>query len=260
MSQPGESLDLFDPNVFLGPPSKGPRYATEDVPSLLAAMDNYGIRRALVTHTVAKWHDPATGNNRLMHELDNQDRLVGCWVVLPAGTGEVPEEKEQVDQLLDSGARAARLCPVEHRLSLESWEQEGLLGALGERRVPLLLDFDNRHWSERFPWGFIEWACRTHPDLPVIVLRQAQGDFRTLFILLDRCPNLIVEMSYLQGHDAINLMVDRWGPHRMVFGSGLPVWDPGLPITGLTYAGLSAEALAAVAGGTLQDLVEGCAI
>ena len=70
----------------------------------------------------------------------------------------------------------------------------------------------------------------------------------------------LVEMSYLQGHDAINLMVERWGPHRLVFGTGLPVWDPGLPITGLTYAGLSTEALAAVAGGTLQNLVEGCAI
>ena len=44
---------------------------------------------------------------------------------------------------------------------------------------------------------------------------------------------------------------ERFGPHRLVFGTGLPVWDPALPVAGLTYAGLASEAFAAVSGGTL---------
>ncbi len=252
--------ELFDANAFVGPLGTCPPGAPEDVPGLLAAMDTYGIARVLVTHSTAKWHDIATGNRRLTEELAGQDRLTACWTVMPASTGEVPEETEQVDQLLASGARVARLCPVAHRLSLEPWEVDRLLGALAERRVPLLLDFDNRHWSESRPWRFIEWACRTFPGLPVVLLRQGQADFRTLFILLDRCSNLIVETSYLQGHDAINLIAGRWGAHRLVFGTGMPVWDPALPIAGLTYAGLSPEALTAVARGTLQSLMEGCLV
>jgi predicted TIM-barrel fold metal-dependent hydrolase len=228
------------------------------VPGLLAAMDDFGIARALVTHTLAKWHDPVTGNDRLAREIAGQDRLTACRVVLPAATGEVPPETEQVDELLSSGARAARLCPVAHRLSTEPWELEPLLEALAGRRVPLLLDFDNVHWSEARPWRFIEWSCRAYPELPVVLLREAMGFFRTLFPLMDRCPNLVVEMSYLQGHDALRRMVDRWGAGRFVFGTGMPIYDPGMPIAGLAYAGLSPEAFAAVAGGTLRGLMEGC--
>ena len=248
---------FFDANVLLGPLPKRPLGAPEDVAGLLATMDDYGIARALVTHADAKWRDVAPGNARLTREIADQERLVPCFTVLPSSTGEVPPEPEQVGQLLAAGARAARLCPVEHRLSLESWEIGPLLGALAERRVPLLLDLDNVHWSEPRPWHFIESACREHPELPIVLLRESQSRFRTLFALLDRCDNLYVETSYLQGHDAINLMVGRWGAHRLIYGSGMPIFDPGLPITGVTYAGLSPDDLAAVSGGSLLRLLEG---
>lgn len=255
-------MPLFDANVLLGPLSQRPAGTAqpypETVPELLAAMDAYGLERALVTHTHAKWGHPIHGNERLCEEIAGEARLVACGVVLPAATGEVPPEAEQVQRLLAGGARAARLCPALHRLSLEPWEVERLLGALAERRVPLLLDSDNTHWSEARPWRFVEWACRTFPALPLVLLREPQSNFRTLFPLLERYPNLVVETSYLQAHDGIALLVERFGAHRLIFGTGLPVWDPGMPITGLTYAGLSAEALAAVAGGTLERLLEGC--
>jgi predicted TIM-barrel fold metal-dependent hydrolase len=251
-------LDLFDANILLGPLARQPRGAPEDVPSLLATMDSYGIARALVSHTYAKWHDVAEGNARLMEQIAGAARLAPCWVVLPAGTGEVPAEDEQIGRLLDAGARAARLCPVAHRLSLEPWEMESLLQALAAHRVPLLLDCDNAHWSEARPWRFIEWACRSYPSLPLVLLREPQANFRTLFPLLNRCPNLLVETSYLQAHDGIALLVERWGAHRLVFGTGLPAWDPGMAITGLTYAGVPHEGLTAIAGGTLHALLEGC--
>jgi len=256
-SSPSES-QLFDANVVVGPLPRRPPGAPESVPALLETMDRYGLATALVTHASAKWHDPALGNERLIRELSGQDRLIPCWVVLPASCGEVPPEAEQVQDLIASGARAARLCPVAHRLSLEPFEVDRLLGALEERRVPLLLDCDNVHWSEPRPWRFIAWACTTFPALPIILLREGQASFRALFALLDQYTNLVVETSYLQGHDAINLIVQRWGPSRLVFGTGLPLWDPALPITGLTYAGLSPVQREAVGGGTLRRLLEGC--
>ncbi len=249
---------LFDANILLGPMPLRPPGAPECRADLLSTLDCFGIVQGLVTHTLAKWHDVTTGNRRLTEEIAGDERLVACWVVLPSGTGEVPPEPQQVAQLLAAGARAARLCPVAYRLSLEPWEVDPLLAALADRQVPLLLDMDNRHWSEGRPWGFIERTCRTYPTLPLVLLREPQANFRTLFPLLDRCPNLVLETSYLQGHDAIRLIVERWGTQRLVFGTGLPVWDAALPLTGLTYAGLEPEALAAVGGGTLRHLLEGC--
>ena len=43
-----------------------------------------------------------------------------------------------------------------------------------------------------------------------------------------------------------------------MFGTGLPIWDPALPITCLTQAGLTPADLAAVAAGTLRALLDGC--
>lgn len=252
------SPPLFDANVLLGPLPLRPPGAPECRAALLTTLDRFGITHGLVTHTLAKWHDVVTGNQRLSEEIAGHERLAACWVVLPSGTGEVPAEPVQVAQLLAAGARAARLCPTAHRLVLEPWAVDPLLGALAERRVPLLLDMDNRHWSEERPWAFIERTCRTYPTLPLVLLREPQANFRTLFPLLDRCPNLVVETSYLQGHDAIRLIFERWGAERLVFGTGVPVWDPALPLTGLTYAGLPPEARAAVGSGTLRHLLEGC--
>jgi len=248
---------LLDANALLGPLPRRPLGAPENVPALLAVMDDYGIDRALVTHTYAKWHHPAEGNARLQREIGGQERLAPCWVVMPAATGEVAPEREQVAQLLDTGVRAARLCPVAHRLSLEPFEIAPLLEALAAGRVPLLLDCDNAHWSEPRPWRFVDWACRSYPNLPLVLLREPQSNLRTLFPLLEIHHNLYVETSYFQAHDGIALLAERFGPHRLVFGTGLPVWDPALPVTGLTYAGLSPEALAAVAGGTLEQLLAG---
>jgi predicted TIM-barrel fold metal-dependent hydrolase len=252
--------EVFDANVMVGPLARRPPGAPEDLAALSRVMDDYGLDRALVSHTYAKWYAPPAGNARLMEEIRGDDRYAACWVVLPSGTGEVAPEETQVADLLAGGARAARLCPVSHRLSLEPWEVDRLLGALAERRVPLLLDMDNGHWSEARPWRFVEWAGRTYPRLPLVLLREPQANLRTLFPLLDRCPNLIVETSYFQVHDGIALVAERWGADRLVFGTGLPFWDPGLPVTGLTYAGLSPQDLAGVAGGTLRRLMEGCLV
>jgi predicted TIM-barrel fold metal-dependent hydrolase len=252
-----EPVSLFDANAIVGPLALRQPGAPEDVPSLLATMADYGLGRALVTHTVAKWHYPPAGNDRLMREIVGHDQLAACWVVLPAATCEVPPETEQVTRLLAAGVRAARLCPTAHRLRLDSWVVDPLLGALAEHRIPMLLDFDTRHWSENLPWDDIERAARSFPSLPIVLVRLGHADVRSLFPLLDRCPNLYVETSYYQGHDGIRLLVERWGADRLIFGTGLPIWDPGLPITGLTYAGLAADDLRAVAGGTLDRLLGG---
>ena len=251
---------LFDANVFLGPIFLRHDDTPDDVPRLLAAMDENGISRALVTHGLAKWQHPAAGNKLVIEETKGVDRLVPCWVVMPSVTGELPPEREFVAELLDSGARAARLCTGMNRLTLEPFEIEALLEALAERRVPLFLDTNNRHWSEPRPWAFIEWAVRTYPTLPLVLLREPPANYRTLFTLMERHANLYIETSYFQGHDAIALVAERWGAERLLFGTGLPEWDPGMAITGLTYASFSVEERDTVASGSLQRLIDNCVV
>ena len=252
--------ELFDVNVSLGPVPQRPPGAPVDAAGLLALLDEYDIGRALVSHTVAKWHHPTDGNERLLEAIAGEPRLAPCWVVMPAATGEVPPETEQVAQLLAAGARAARLCPKTHGLVLEPWVIAPLAEALAAKRVPVLLDFDNAHYSEPRHWDFIAWLLEAYPDLPVILLRQSHADFRVLFPLMNRSPNLYVETSYLGGHSALIELVERYGAERFIFGTGLPVFEPALPITTLSYGGLDPAARAGIAGKSLQRLLDGCLV
>ncbi len=252
--------ELFDVNVSLGPLPQRPPGAPTDAAGLLALLDAYDIGRALVCHTVAKWHHPTDGNERLLRAIDGEPRLVPCWVVMPGATGEVPPEAEQVAQLLAAGARAARLCPKTHGLLLEPWVIAPLAQALAAKRVPLLLDFDNAHYSEPRHWDFITWLLMDFPDLPVILLRQSHAEFRVIYPLLERAPNLYVETSYLGGHSSLIELVERFGAERFIFGTGLPLFEPALPITTLSYGGLEPAARAAIAGQSLQRLLDGCLV
>src|SRR5688500_6153965 len=100
MTQSPQAASLFDANVLLGPLRRQSPAAPQDVPGLVGALDAYGVQRALVTHTLAKWHHPTIGNRRLLEEIAGHPRLIPCWVLLPAATGEVPSEAEQVTDLL----------------------------------------------------------------------------------------------------------------------------------------------------------------
>src|SRR5436309_828031 len=53
---------LFDANVLVGPLPRRPPSAPEDVAALGRVMDDYGLDRALVAHTYAKWFAPPAGN------------------------------------------------------------------------------------------------------------------------------------------------------------------------------------------------------
>jgi len=91
-----------------------------------------------------------------------------------------------------------------------------------------------------------------------VLLRQSHAEYRVLFPLLDQCPGIVLETSYLGGHDGLSLMVERWGAERLAFGTGLPLFEPGLPITALTYSGLTPAQQQMVGSGTVEHLLAGC--
>ena len=69
-----------------------------------------------------------------------------------------------------------------------------------------------------------------------------------------------METSYLGGHSALIELEGRFGAERFIFGTGLPVFEPALPITTLSYGGLDTEAREEIAGKSLQRLLDGCLV
>lgn len=246
---------LFDANCHLG--HAGGLSAPMDAAELVGALDQAGIAEALVTHSSAVAYDPAHGNELLREALTGNGRLCACWVVMPHHTGEMPEPQALVRQLLDAGARAARLYPK--RVGpLREYLYGPLLGVLQESRVPLLIDFELGHWGahmQAVDWDGLGWLLGRYPRLPVVLPRLGQAVDRMLLPFMDLHANLHLETSYYIGSGALERLAARVGAERLLFGTGMPRYAPGPAITLLTYSGLGEADKALVGAGNLRRLL-----
>ena len=240
---------VFDVNCAVGPwPTDRPRYET--VGGLLAEMERLGIERALVSHTLARTYDPVYGNRLLMEQIAGQEALLPCWTLLPPACGEMGSVDELLTQMSRAGVRAVRLYPAEHTYSLAEWQCGELFEALSERCYVVLLDLAQSNWGE------IERVCRTYPRLALVVTWVGYRQLRPLFALLGRYSNLYCDLSNLSTYLGIEEILDRFGSEQLVFGTGLPIADPGGPIARLFYTDAPPATLAEIAHGNIERLLD----
>jgi hypothetical protein len=252
---------LWDCNVFVGRRA-GRRYAPAydvDAARLITEMDRLGVAGAMTYHVLAHELAPALGNERLVVEVAGEPRLEPVWVVLPQHTGELPPGDRLVEEMTRHGVRMARMFPSAelsgHRFSLADWCAGTLLGALAEQRIPLILDFTLFRRGEP-PWETVWDVCRRHARLPVLLIGVQGRNNRTLYALLAELPNLLIETSGLNVHRGIEDVCRRFGPQRLVFGSGYPVQSMGGAVFQLQRAELDEDDRGLVASGTLRQLLD----
>jgi len=256
-------LAVFDSCVTLG------RSCMESVPESLTAenvlevMDKYDIAEALVQSNEARLVYPRSrGNQRLLGEVRGIARLHPVWVLEPPARSDAAEARKLVDEMLSAGVRAARLM-MGHVPPLH-WLWKDLCAALETHRVPCLLDFTPRMSAVTHcvPDGLmldkLREVCLAHPELPMILSHHSGGLglSSVTMPLMHRAPNLLIDTT---------AVVDYWrdvaadlGPDRVVFGSGMPFYDPAIFISNVQYdEHLDEPAKRMICGGNLRRLLEG---
>ncbi|MFQ6096735.1 MAG: amidohydrolase family protein [Armatimonadota bacterium] len=242
-------LPFFDCNARIGKWVNPRPTEFTDRESLLREMDNCGIGEALVYHATAREFSPAAGNEELMCELAGEDRLHPCWVLLPHATAEFPEPEVLVPEMIARGARAARLWPKHHQFVMNEATCGRLFSALEEHKVPLILDMGQTDWRE------LERIMRRHPAMPVIVLETFYRVDRYTYPLFESHENFYLETATYEVFGGIEAICERFGPERLVFGTGMPVRDPGGAVSPIIYADMDDEARRLVAGDNLRRLL-----
>lgn len=242
-------MPWFDANCLLGPQAAAPAEAWLDLDATIEALAAVGIDRALVTSAVARDYDPLAGNERLAGELAGRAGLVPCFVVLPPDTGEFPRGDALLAYLAAAGARAVRIYPRLHNFGIGARWTAGLFGPLAEAGIPVLIDATQADWPE------VDDVLSRHPALTLIICRPGYRLIRWAWPLLAAHCGLVLETSLWQACGGIEAVVERFGPERLVFGTGLPEAAPGGAVSMITYAQIAPEARAAIAGGTLERLL-----
>lgn len=258
-------LPFWDCHAAIGGWTVPPPGGLLDAAGLRRELAAAGIAGALVHHGLARDYDPGVGNDALLRELlgvsapglqppipsSQSPRLVPCATVLPHHTGEFPPPRDHLPRLIAQGVHAVRLYPKQHNFSLEDWCASELLAGLAAHRLPVSIDLAETTWSD------VHRVCAAYPDLPLIVTRVNYRQERFLYPLWERHANLYVDVSHFQAHRALEEAIARFGPDRLLFGTGLPFYAPGGPLFLVLRAETDDAARRAIAGHNLLRLLEG---
>lgn len=223
---------IIDINRILGP------IPTDEVPSedeagLVAELDRLRIDLACVVHSHAYFYDPLAGPGPPV-----SDRLVHVPVLVPGplGTGRI-------------GSPLVRLCPAEHRFALTGPHALALAGDLADQGTTVLLGWESATFGE------VNRLAGLLPRLRLVLINTGYRSLRKLADLMDAHSRIGVDTATLNGHQSVEWLVRRYGPHRVFFGTGAPVTDDAGPRFQLDLLDLPAADIALLGGGNARALL-----
>jgi len=250
-------MDFFDCNAFFGRPAKpGPSTMTcPTVDDLLAQFTRAGVARALVWHVAQIDASPHCGNTLLADAIRPHSNLLGVWTLLPPQTNEMPLDRLFTD-MKSNRIVALRAFPATHRYLFCTTTLGPLLKEMSDRRIPLLYSI-RRNSPDRTAWQDLYNVLHDAPDLTVIITDHGSwGCDRYFRPLLEHFPRVFIDTTLYFIDGAIEDLVDRYGPARLLFGTGLPERFPGGSMLALRHAPFPDAAKADIAAGNLDRLIK----
>lgn len=238
-------MNIVDAFCWVGPHIKrepGTPYSLEE---LLAEHARCGIEHRLLFHQESREGVPAEGNSALTPQGGS---AVG-WVVLPPRRffAEPIMEKAQA-----AGVAMFAMYPKRQNHHIASWANSELYLAMEEARLPLMLEIGQVNYEEVYN------LAKAHPRMPIVFWNIGYTDERLLIPILDLCPNVFAGLATrFIPTDGIEQFTKRYGPGRLIFGSGWPAQSPGPFLTYVNYADVSPDAKSAILGGNIQQLIAG---
>jgi predicted TIM-barrel fold metal-dependent hydrolase len=252
---PPEALRFFDASTWIGRPMialpNGPAGASVNAEELLAEMDRSGIEKALVWHVAQRDHDGPTGNRLLAEAIHPHDRLFGCWAIYPPQTGELGDLDDFFAAAGEARVKAFRAFPSPCRFLLRADSMGDLWERMLKARVPLFLSAP-RHVS----WEAVYDLLKELPELRLVLSEQPNwGCDRYFRPLVERYPNVYVELSGYFVAGGLETFVRDYGAKQLLFGTNFPESYHGANMLAVAQADVSPADRAAIASGNLERLL-----
>lgn len=208
-------MRVFDAHRLLGPiPTDS---GAESELELLSELDHLGIDGAAVTPTWSLFGDPRDVKHA--EPVAHTDRLITVPVVVPsmAGSGSDPEDATI------SAAPMVRACPERHRFDLLGPTALAQWRTLSQRGAMLAIDVSE------CGIGAIHALAKAVSDLTIFALTPGYRDLRRLVELMHEAPHVYVETGTLIAAGSVEWLAKEVGAHRLIFGTGAPLWDDAGP-------------------------------
>ncbi len=248
-------LWFFDASTWIGRPiinlANGPAGAVVNAAELVAELDRSGIEKALVWHAVQRDHDAPTGNRLLAEAIAPYERLFGCWAIYPPQTGELGDLDDFFAAAGRARVRAFRAFPNNCRFLLRVESMGAILERMLKARVPLFVSAPN-HVS----WEAVYDLLKEMPELRVVLSEQSNwGSDRFFRPLVERYPNVYIELSGYFVAGGIEAFVKDYGAKRLLFGTNFPMAYHGANMLAVAQANIDPADRRAIASGNLERLL-----
>ena len=245
-------MEFFDCNAFGGRPAVRGVYAPAACPAeLLAEMDFCGVERALVWHAAQQDAGPHAGNALLTEFIHGQERLRGCWALLPNQAREFAPFAEFRAAMRAAGVAALRVFPLDHHFEMNGVAMGSWLEGMVQARLPLLLSV-----AYGANWKMAYDLLAEYPELVCVICDHGcWGEDRRFRPLIERYPHVYVDTSQYLLDGGIEAFVADYGAGRMLYGSGFPRSHFGGMMLALKHARIAEEDKAAIAGKNLERIL-----
>lgn len=244
-------LYFYDSNCSVGRRDAPPQSSMRTVEELKKSMEECNITRVLAYDVAGLEFHPAVGNQEICALARREQGIYPMWLAMPNHTGEFMDPEELLNKMKENGVRAVKLFPKynANTFSLSEWCSGELLSALERAGYPVFIDLDQTDWDT------VHSVCKRHPGLNVVVTDVYYRNARYFYPLLKRLDNLYIETSRLKFYLSIEDICRRIGAEKLVFGTGMGIFDPGPAVAMILYADISDSEKELIASKNLERLL-----
>ncbi len=223
-----------------------------DAKRVLQEMDRAGVDKALLVHRGIV-DIPQAANQLIVKEIQTApERLKGVWCLFPQQCPELPPPDTLFDEMRRQGIAALTLHPFEHRYVPCRLTLGRYLDAAAERKVPLLLNYFDKHWTELY--AFVQEFPRN-----LFIFRTNWGKWgidRQIRPLLENYPGFHFGLSGYWVPEGIYELAKLYGASRLLYASGFPSFNHASQMLQIKYSGLSETEIVDIAGGNLDRILK----
>ena len=240
-----------DVNCMIGR-GMGVSYKFETAQELSGYLKKYHISKAVVSSFMSLNWNLKDGNSRLFDETGKIKNLIPCPILSPhLGTSELPPAPELIKMLRRHRITAIKAYPAKGHYLLDKFYAGKLLEILNEFRIPLLMDWDQVDKSS------LPEVAAEFPNIPFILLFAGFLESRMMYPLIEKRKNIFFDTSRFADYKILEEIVRLFGAERLLFGSGMPCFNPGPPITLICLSDISDKDKKSILSGNWKRLEGG---
>lgn len=240
-------MEFFDCNCFFGYFPRPIFRAARTPAELVEEMEFCGIKRAIVYNTEMLFQSPLDGNKTLLEEIRDFPQLVPTRAILPVQTEEQPENEVFLRELKEQNIKILLAFPNENHYFLDRETFGNFFAMLSEKKIPILI---------KATLNQIRDILRDFPDLILIAISQGPHPLDRYFRpLIENYKNFYFDISSYLCESGIESICKKYGPSRLIFGTGYPANYMGSSVLRLAQAEIPNNYKEAIAYKNLDKLL-----